>query len=314
MSSEFDYGSSRPRASDPISDVIGLLRPSVVGGCVHAAGAWAVRFEPFPHVRFGTVVRGQCWLSVEGHEPVLLREGDFYLLGNPPRYVLASALTVRPRSARSILATSPDGAFRINPSREEDTFLCGGHLAFDDPNAGVVLDALPVLVHVRAGDPRQRLFASISTLLVPEVETSAVGGSLVVDRLAQVLFVHMLRAHAEQADRPVGWLGALRDDQIGAALRAMHADMARRWSLEELANLARMSRSAFAASFKKQVGTAPLEYLIEWRMAVARDALRRNTHSIAELAAVTGYESQSAFSTAFRRVVGTSPKQFRDRS
>jgi transcriptional regulator GlxA family with amidase domain len=134
----------------------------------------------------------------------------------------------------------------------------------------------------------------------------------VLDRLAQVLFVHMLRAHADRPTRPAGWLGALRDDRIGAALRAMHADMAHRWTLEELAKIAKMSRSAFAASFKNQVGRAPLEYLIQWRMAVARDALRRNTHSISELTFATGYESESAFSTAFRRVVGTSPKQFRD--
>lgn len=93
----------------------------------------------------------------------------------------------------------------------------------------------------------------------------------------------------------------------------MHGDIAHRWTLDELARIAIMSRSAFSASFKSQVGVAPLEYLIEWRMAVARDALRRNTRSISELAFATGYESESAFSTAFRRVVGSSPKQFSDR-
>ena len=152
----------------------------------------------------------------------------------------------------------------------------------------------------------------MSDLLVAELETEAVGGSLVLDRLAQVLFVHMLRAHAAQPDRPIGWLSALRDDRIGATLRAMHADISYPWSLEELGKIANMSRSAFSASFKKQVGRAPLEYLIEWRMAVARDALRRDTQSISELAFATGYESESAFSTAFRRVVGVAPRQFRD--
>lgn len=302
-----------PSPNDLISDVIGLLRPRTIGGCVHAAGPWALRFEPSPHVRFGTVVRGECWLAVERHEPVLLREGDFFLLGNPPRYVLGSALGVRPRSAKALLATSPDGALRIGPEREEDTFVCGGHFVFDDQNAPLLLDFLPMLVHIRAGDPRSKLFGHVSDLLVHEVETNAVGGSLVIDRLAQVLLVHMLRAHAEQPVRPAGWLAALRDDRIGAALRAMHGDIAHRWTLDELARIAIMSRSAFSAAFKSQVGIAPLEYLIEWRMAVARDALSRKTKSISELAFATGYESESAFSTAFRRVVGSSPKQFRDR-
>lgn len=303
----------RPSPPDPISDVIELLRPHAVGGCLHAAGPWALRFEPFPHVRFGTVVRGECWLAIEGQEPVLLREGDFYLLGNPPRYVLASGLTVRPRSAKALLAASPDGALRLGPADADETFVCGGHFSFDDPNAPLLLDVLPTLVHVRAGDAHRTLFAHLSGLLVAEVEADAVGGRLVIDRLAQVLFVHMLRAHAERRACPVGWLGALRDDRIGAALRAIHADMARRWTLEELAQLAGMSRSAFAASFKSQVGKAPLDYLIQWRMAVARDALRRGTRTISELAFATGYESESAFSTAFRRVVGSSPKHFRDR-
>ena len=94
----------------------------------------------------------------------------------------------------------------------------------------------------------------------------------------------------------------------------MHADIAHRWTVGELADIAHMSRSAFAASFRKQVGTTPLNYLIQWRMSLARDALGRNTRSISELALATGYESESAFSTAFRRVAGASPKQFRDRT
>ncbi|WP_413797067.1 AraC family transcriptional regulator [Streptomyces iranensis] len=300
-------------SSDPIADAIGLLRPrTVVEPRLHAAGPWAVRFDPFPHVKLGVVVRGECQLALEGHEPVLLSAGDFYLLGNPPPYVLAGTLTAEPRPAKPLWDSAANGAVRIGAEADEDTYLCGGHFTFDDTNASILLDVLPPLVHVHAADPRGKLLAHLSELLVTEVETTAVGGSLVLDHLAQILFVHMLRAHADQAGRPTGWLGALNDDGIGAALRAMHADVAHRWTLEELAGISRMSRSAFAASFKSQVGTAPLEYLIEWRMSLARDALRRGTRSISELAFATGYQSESAFSTAFRRVVGSSPKQFRD--
>jgi AraC-like DNA-binding protein len=300
-------------SSDPIAGAIGLLRPrTVVEPGLHAAGPWAVRFEPFPHVKLGVVARGACWLALQGLEPVLLREGDFYLLGNPPPYVLASELTEEPLAAKSLWESATNGAVRIGPEAEEDTYLCGGHFSFDDTNASMLIDVLPPLVHVHAADPRGKLLAHLSELLVAEVETTAVGGSLVLDHLAQILFVHMLRAHADQAARPTGWLGALSDDGIGAALRAMHADVAHRWTLEELAGISSMSRSAFAASFKNRVGTAPREYLIQWRMSLARDALRRNTRSISELAYATGFQSESAFSTAFRRVVGSSPKHFRD--
>jgi hypothetical protein len=164
-----------------------------------------VRFDPFPHVKLGGVVRGECWLALQGHEPVLLREGDFYLLGNPPPYVLASALTEEPRDAKPLWDSAANGAVRIGPETGEDTYLCGGHFSFDDANASILIDVLPPLVHVRAADPRGKLLAHLSELLVTEVETTAVGGSLVLDHLAQILFVHMLRAHAGQAGRPAGW-------------------------------------------------------------------------------------------------------------
>ncbi|WP_306366159.1 helix-turn-helix transcriptional regulator [Nocardiopsis sp. CC223A] len=121
----------------------------------------------------------------------------------------------------------------------------------------------------------------------------------------------MLRTHASRADRPFSWLCALNADGIGTA---MHEDLAHAWTLQELADVGHMSRSAFARSFKDQVGVPPLEYLIHWRMRLAREALRQGTMSISELASRTGYGSESAFSTAFHRVVGVSPKKFRDRA
>ncbi len=308
------YASSRPLGSgDPIADAIAVLRPrSVVGASVHAAGPWALRFDPFPHVRFGVVVRGACWLALQGHQAVRLDEGDFFLLGNPPPYVLASSLTEQPRSATAMPDSTADASVRIGDPAEEDTYVCGGHFAFDDTSAAMVVAVLPPLVHVRAPDPRGRLLAHLSELLDAETGAPSVGSSLVVDHLAQIVFVHMLRASADRPGRPAGWLAALADDGIGAALRAMHGDVAHRWTLHELAGISRMSRSAFAASFKDQVGAPPLDHLIEWRMTLARDALLRGTRSISELATATGYESESAFSTAFRRVVGASPKGFRD--
>lgn len=293
---------------------IGLVRPSAVEeASLHASGEWAVEFDVLPHVELGVVARGECWLQLEGHEPVLLEEGDFYLLGDRSPYVLASSLAREPLDAAIISGGTSRGAVRIGDETEEDTYLCGGHFALDETNASILLDVLPPLVHVRAADPRGRLLGHLSRLLVAEIESTEVGGSLVLDHLAQILFVHMLRAHADTTDRPAGWLGAVADDGVGAALRAMHADVAHRWTLDELAAISRMSRSAFAATFKNKVGAAPLEYLIAWRMTIARDALDRRTMTISELALAIGYQSESAFSTAFRRVVGISPRRFRDR-
>lgn len=300
---------------DPVADAIGLLRPrTVIGPSLRATGEWALRFDPFPHVRTGGLVRGTCWLILDGHEPVLLQQGDTFLLGNPPPYVLASTPDASPRPAEQAWAGAENGLVRIGPASEDDLYLCVGHIAFDDGNAALLTDLLPPLVLVRAGDPHGARLAQLIDHLATEVEVAAAGGPLVQNHLAQVLLVHMLRAHAGQTDRPCGWLGALNDDGIGTALRAVHADMAHPWSLNELAEISHMSRSAFAQAFKSHVGVPPLEYLIQWRMSLARDALARDTLSISELAQATGYQSESAFSTAFRRVVGSSPTKFRAQS
>ncbi|WP_243744518.1 AraC family transcriptional regulator [Streptomyces hainanensis] len=298
-----------------MADAIGLLRPrTVIGPSLRAAGEWALRFEPFPHVRVGGLVRGTCWLVLEGHEPVLLREGDTFMLGNPPPYVLASALDASPRPAGPVWTGAEDAFVRIGPESEEDLYLCVGHIAFDDRNAALLTDLLPPLVVVRVADPHGTRLAQLIDHLATEVGIAAAGGPLVQNHLAQILLVHMLRAHAGRTDRPTGWLGALNEDGIGAALRAVHADVAHSWSLRELAEISHMSRSAFAQTFKSHVGVPPLEYLIQWRMSLARDALARDTLSISELARATGYQSESAFSTAFRRVVGSSPAQFRNQA
>jgi AraC-like DNA-binding protein len=298
--------------NDPVADAIGLLRPrTVLEPSLRAVGEWALRFDTFPHVRIGGLVRGTCWLILDGHEPVLLQEGDTFMLGNPPPYVLGSTLDASPRPALQVWAEAEDGFVRIGPESENDLYVCVGHIAFDDDNASLLTDLLPPLVIVRAADPHGIELGQLINLLANEVGVAAAGGPLVQNHLAQVLLVHMLRAHAGQTDWPCGWLGALNDDGVGAALRAVHADMAHSWSLQELAEISHMSRSAFAQTFKSHVGVPPLEYLIQWRMNLARDALARDTLSISELARATGYQSESAFSTAFRRVVGSSPAKFR---
>jgi len=297
---------------DPVADAIGLLRPTtVVGPSLRAAGEWALQFDPFLHVRTGGVVHGACWLIVEGHEPVLLEAGDTFLLGNPPPYVLASTRDATPRPAAAVFEEAEHGLVRIGPESEENVYLCVGHIAFDERNAALLTDLLPPLLVVRLGDPHGARLAQLIDLLATEVGLAAPGSALVENHLAQILLVHMLRAHAGRTVRPTGWLGALNDYAIGAALRAVHANAAHSWKLAELAEISHMSRSAFAQSFKSRVGVPPLEYVIQWRMSLARDALVRDTMSITELAREAGYLSESSFSTAFRRVVGTSPAQFR---
>ncbi|MEU6389500.1 AraC family transcriptional regulator [Streptomyces sp. NPDC046939] len=318
MESEILYVSSAPRVvlglRDPLAAVMALLRPrAVVPAPLHAAGPWGVRFAPFPHVKLGVVVTGQCWLRLDGLEPILLNEGDFYLLGHPPQYMLSSSLEeVEARPAATLPRNTSGRGFRIGTEADEDSYTCSVDFTFDGGDSAMLLDALPRVVLVRAGDPRGPLFMNLASLLVSEIESLDVGNPLVLEHLAQIIFVHMLRAHAENNAQPSGWIAALAEDGVGAALRAIHAEVGRRWTLAELAEISQMSRSVFSAAFKAKVGVPPLTYLIKWRMTLARDGLRNGDLSISELAAATGYESESAFSTAFRREVGSSPRHYRN--
>ncbi|MEE1798679.1 AraC family transcriptional regulator [Streptomyces sp. JV176] len=298
-------------AHDPIRDVLALARPQTVTPVpLYATAQWGAQFAPFPHIKLGVMVEGECWLCVDGLEPLFLNTGDFYLLGNPPPYGLGSSI----EEAR---VRASDGPLRkeISASRPEIpqgpvTYTCSVDFEFQDSDASTLFSSLPPAVLVKADDADGRLLWNIATLLVHEMETQKAGRSLVLEHLAQILLVHMLRSHAGSSHEPLGWLASVADDGIGAALRAVHAAPRHRWTLEELAKIAMMSRSAFAADFRKRVGRPPLDYLIEWRMQLARAALRTED-SLAAIAETIGYQSESAFSTAFRRVVGMSPREFR---
>jgi AraC-like DNA-binding protein len=287
VGSRLPHRSSSP--DDPIAAALALLRPTTtVEPSLHLPPTGAVPLQATDHVRIGALERGECLLLRDGFEPVRLVQGDLFLLQAPASYALEAV----------------PGAGH--------TSLCGGSFLLDEQNAPLLLDVLPPLVHVRAGDPDYRPLALLTEVVSLEAAADGPGRSLVLDHLVQSLFVLVLRTHAGRDRRPVGWLGALQDNGVGAALRAVHADIAHRWTVQELAGIARMSRSSFAVAFREQVGTTPLEYLIQWRMNLARDALRRGRPSISEVAAATGYETESSFSTAFRRVVGVSPRTFRD--
>jgi AraC-like DNA-binding protein len=152
--------------------------------------------------------------------------------------------------------------------------------------------------------------------MMQELRERQPGGFLVAQHLAHMMLVQALRLHVAEGSRGgVGWLFALADKQMGAAISAMHDGPAHRWTLQELAERAGMSRSTFALRFKETVGTAAVEYLTRWRMLLAGDRLANSGDPISVIALSLGYESESAFSTAFKRVMGCSPRQYsRDRN
>lgn len=297
---------------DPLSDVLSLLKPRAYkAGGFDAGGDVAVQFPRHDGIKCYAVVSGQCWLAVDGvPDPVRLTAGDCFLLPRGRPFRLASDLTLPPIDYLALLAVGGGNGEVAEWNGGGDCFMVGGHFALADDRAGILLGVLPPIVHLRKEADRAALRWSVERMM-QELREPRPGGFLIVQHLAQMMLVQALRAHlAEGPKGGVGWLFALADRQMGAAINAMHADPAHRWTLQELAEQAGMSRSSFALKFKATVGASPMDYLTRWRMLLAGDRLASSSEPVAVIALSLGYESESAFSTAFKRVMGCSPRQY----
>jgi AraC-like DNA-binding protein len=241
-------------------------------------------------------------------DPARLKTGDCFLLPSGRPFRLASDLSLTPVDFRAVLAGARPGAFAsINGGGD---FILGSHFILEGAHAGILLGVLPPIVHIHKESDQTALRWSLERMR-QELREGQPGGFLVAQHLAHMMLVQALRLHLAEGSRgSVGWLFALADKQMGAAIGAMHGDPAHAWTLQVLAERAGMSRSTFALRFKEKVGTSPMEYLTRWRMLLAGDKLANSGDPVSVIALSLGYESESAFSTAFKRVMGCSPRQY----
>ncbi|MFK4448904.1 AraC-like DNA-binding protein [Caballeronia udeis] len=295
---------------DPLSELLSLLKPrSLVSGGVAMNRNRAIQWPKHDGIKCYAVVSGQCWLSVDGvTDPVLLTAGECYLLPPGPPFRLATDLSVEPVDFK-LLRVAGGLSTDVSGSGEEGCYLVGGHFLLSGDHADMLLGSLPPIVHIRKESDKAAMRWSLERM-TEEVRDRQPGGSLIAQQLAYMMLVQALRLHlADRANAGVGWLFALADKQLSAALTCMHDDPGHPWTLQTLAARIGMSRSNFALRFKETVGTSPMEYLTRWRMLLACDRLKNSDDSIPRIATSLGYESESAFGKAFKRVIGCSPRQ-----
>lgn len=296
---------------DPLSDVLSLLKPeSYMFRGLDAGGHWSIDFPEDDGIKCYALISGQCWLSVEGvSDPVRLGAGDCVLLPKGRALRLASDMTAVPVDAETLFSSAREGGV-ATLNGGGDFFGIGGYFAFAGSHGDILSGVLPPIVHIQKEADKASLRWCLERLM-QELREPQPGGSLIAGHLAQMLLVQALRLHlAEGSKAGVGWLFALADRQMSAAINAMHEDPARRWTLQALAGAAAMSRSTFALRFKETVGESAMDYLTRWRMLLAGDRLTNSRDSISIIAPSLGYESESAFSTAFKRVMKCSPRQY----
>lgn len=296
---------------DPLSDVLSLLKPrSYISGGFQMDGDVAVQFPNHEGIKCYAMIAGECWLSVEGvEEPVRVTAGDCFLLPRGLPFRLATDLSLSPVDFQVLRATwKKDGAA---VGREDcERYVVGGHFVLTGSHAGILLRSLPPIVHIRKESDKEAMRWSLERMK-EELRDPQPGGSLIAQQLAYMMLIQALRLHLADGGRgSVGWLFALADRQMGAAIACMHDDPGNGWTLKTLAERVGMSRSVFAQRFKEMVGITPMEYLTRWRMLLAGDRLKCTGDSLAAIASSLGYESESAFGKAFRRVMGCSPRRY----
>src|SRR6202046_5279708 len=297
---------------DPLSDVLSLLKPrSYVSGGFDVGGRLSVQFGGHEGIKCYAVVSGEIWLTVEAiADPVRLKTGDCFLLPRGWPFRLATDLTAPPVEALTLLATAPRIGGVITVNGGGDCLVVGGHFALTGDHAGMLLGILPPIVHIQKESDKAAMRWSLERMR-QELREGQPGGFLMAQHLAHLMLLQALRLHlAEGSEASVGWLFALSDKHIGAAITALHDAPAHPWTLQTLAERAGMSRSTFALRFKERVGESPMEYLTRWRMLLAGDRLMNSSDPVSLIARSLGYESESAFSTAFKRVMGRSPRQY----
>ncbi len=293
--------------ADPLSEVISLLRPGTVfSKGISGAGRWAVRYSAFGQPSFCAVLEGGCRLLVDGYEPLTLQAGDFLLLPATPGFTMSGFEPAKPKPMDPQVSATLSGELRHGrQDGPADVRLLGGYFVFESPDAALLVSLLPQLVHVQG----ERRLATLVQLVAEESTSQRAGRDLVLTRLAEVLLIEALRA-APAANAPPGLVRGLADQRLALAIRQMHESPGRAWTMAALAKEAALSRSAFFDRFARAVGVPPMEYLLAWRMALAKSLLRGNEHAIAEVAERVGYASASTFSTAFSRYVGQPPARF----
>lgn len=293
--------------ADPLSEIIALLKPrAVFSKLISGAGCWGVRYGAYRAPSFCTVIEGSCRLAVDGHTPVQLEAGDFVLMPATPGFVLSGFDPVIPKIVDPHSMPPIEGELRHgDPDGDPDVRLIGGYFMFESSETALLVSLLPALIHVRGVTRLSMLVA----MLGEEAGGDRPGSDLVLERLVEILLVEALRSSNGEGASP-GLVRGLSDRRLAAAMRAIHDDPASPWTVVQLARAAGMSRSAFFDHFMRAVGVPPIEYLLAWRMALAKDLLRDRNLALAEIAERVGYGSASTFSTAFSRHVGQPPGRF----
>lgn len=310
---------------DPLSDVLRVVRlDGAFFYAVEAAEPWSVeavaakdlspRILPAAEhlISYHILIQGRCYGGVVGEEQVELLPGDVIVFPHGDPHVMSSGRGVRtgPDVHSSAPARYPHTVLLGDQGPRVTSFLCG-FLGCDRRPFNPLLAALPRRLHMRGMS--SAWFGAFTRQLTEESRVGRPGADTVLTRLAELMFIEVLRRYLEELPPgQTGWLAGLRDEVVGRVLTLLHARPGHAWTLPELAREAASSRSVVAKRFGELVGQPPMQYLTQWRMQVAATRLAQSGAKVAAIGEEVGYESEAAFSRAFKKATGLAPGAWRE--
>lgn len=299
---------------DALTAVLRLIR---LQSCVYFLqdfkAPWGMEIGGTPFAQFHAVVRGDCLVETGGRR-VRIAAGDVILFPRGARHLLSDEAGSAAVPGRAVLEAAHSGRPLFSDGGRATQLICG-HFAYAGVARHPLVEQLPDFIHVRGFDLiAPETMGSVLPMLVRELAEPRPGADSVIERLAEVLLIQVLRAYLVGNRPGAGFLSALDDPRLSRAIRLVHDAYARRLTLEEMAAAAGMSRSAFAERFKAVVQISPIAYLARWRLEKARELLEFGGLSVAQVAGRVGYESEVAFSRAFKRGYALSPAAYRRQS
>jgi len=278
---------------------------------------WGMQIPAGQFANYHIVTDGQCWVETGiRHEHILLQKGDIILfprgdshaLVDTPRSEIVSAdklLSHARKSNENETVFGGDGAY-------SSSLICG-HFEYDREFPHPLFDTLPPLIHISAKTNQNAdWFSTASELAAQMSKSDSMGKDAVINRLAESLFIQTLVDYITSIDDLSSFLAALQDRHIGLALKSIHNEISRDWSIAELANIASMSKSVFSSKFHSMVGEPPIVYLARWRMLKAREMLVETTIPVGQISQKVGYQSEFSFSRAFKKMTGLTPTAVRN--
>jgi AraC-like DNA-binding protein len=309
---------------DPLSDVLRAVR---LNGAyfypVEAAAPWSVSAAParelVPRVlpdaenliSYHILLTGTCWAGLPDAPPVQMHPGDVIVFPHGHPHIMSSSERNRSALEQNVSVPSryPETVLLGPAAVRNTTFVCG-FLGCDVRPYNPLLASLPTQMHLSGG--AEGWLSQFPQQVVAESRAGRVGSATVLTRMAELMFVEVVRRHVERlSSRETGWLAGLADAVVGPALAHMHERPAYAWTLPELAQTIGASRSVLSERFAQLVGVPPIQYLTRWRLQLAAEQLARSSAKVATIATQVGYESEAAFSRAFKRETGVSPAAWR---